>query len=244
MKNIIKKLGFWCIRNKFVPSEFRMLRNLTELAALRELLDQLRINVVLDVGANKGWYAEQLRKIGYSGYIFSFEPVLEDFRIIEKKSSTDEKWIAVNKAVGDKDEIKQFNVIESGDEKQTVLSSFLNSSNFEIAKVVDVEVIRLDGFKDQILTELEELRIFLKTDTQGYDLNVWRGAEAIYPMIKALQSEISVVPIYENAPHYTESLETFERDGMELKSLNVVHLTKTGAVLEYDCIMYRPDSLN
>ena len=135
----------------------------------------MRINVVLDVGANKGWYAEQLRKIGYSGYIFSFEPVLEDFRIIEKKSSTDEKWIAVNKAVGDKDEIKQFNVIESGDEKQTVLSSFLNSSNFEIAKVVDVEVIRLDGFKDQILTELEELRIFLKTDTQGYDLNVWRG---------------------------------------------------------------------
>ena len=41
------------------------------------LLDRYQINVVIDVGANEGQFASELRRMGYQGKIISFEPILQ-----------------------------------------------------------------------------------------------------------------------------------------------------------------------
>jgi hypothetical protein len=41
--------------------------------SLIELIKRLRINVFLDVGANRGFYSKRLRDSGYRGYLISFE---------------------------------------------------------------------------------------------------------------------------------------------------------------------------
>src|SRR5271166_2750310 len=43
-------------------------------AALRQILMQLGISVVFDVGAHVGGYGSRLRALGYRGRIISFEP--------------------------------------------------------------------------------------------------------------------------------------------------------------------------
>ena len=46
---------------------------------LSDFIDNRRINLVLDVGANTGQFGQLLRRRGYAGQIISFEPVKEAF---------------------------------------------------------------------------------------------------------------------------------------------------------------------
>jgi hypothetical protein len=58
-----------------------------------------------------------------------------------------------------------------------------------------------------------------------------------------IQSEISVIPLYEGMPHYTESLACYEQFGFALMNLFVVNWTPDGRVVEYDCVMARLGAL-
>ena len=58
-----------------------------------ELLRRLEIDLVIDVGANEGQYATQLRRLGgYRGRILSLEPGGAAFTRLERASRDDELW--------------------------------------------------------------------------------------------------------------------------------------------------------
>ena len=75
-----------------------------------KLLNHHQIDLILDVGANMGQYAENLREIGYQGKIVSFEPLSQAYSILVKKTAKDKKWESHNFALGDKEEKAQINV--------------------------------------------------------------------------------------------------------------------------------------
>src|SRR5437879_176927 len=86
---------------------------------VREVFEDLSINCVLDVGANVGQYASQLRSFGYSGWILSFEPVEANFALLQRAASRDPKWRAFPWALGTVDGPAEINVMDA-----TVFSSF------------------------------------------------------------------------------------------------------------------------
>src|SRR5262245_19414364 len=67
---------------------------------LLHLFGALRINCVLDVGANVGDYGRELRRLGYRGRIVSFEPVAAAFAALRTRSLTDRDWRAHRLALG------------------------------------------------------------------------------------------------------------------------------------------------
>ena len=92
---------------------------------LRELHDTLHISTVLDVGANRGQYAELLRSIGYTGHIISFEPVPHLYRTLSDKAEDDDKWMVQPYALGDKNTEATLNAASADS-----LSSFKPPSDF------------------------------------------------------------------------------------------------------------------
>ena len=104
----------------------------------------------------------------------------------------------------------------------------------------EVDVRRLDGLLPALLRNLPSPRLFLKMDTQGYDLEVFRGAKNCLNWIVGLQSEISVIPLYTGMPHYLESLREYEEHGFHLHHLAVVNRTINQDLLELNCYMRRP----
>jgi hypothetical protein len=58
--------------------------------------------------------------------------------------------------------------------------------------------------------------LFLKVDTQGYELEVLRGASGLLPRISAMQLELSLIPIYSGAPAMVEVLQHMHTCGYEL----------------------------
>lgn len=203
---------------------------------LKRLLEELRIDCVLDVGANRGQFAESLRFLGFAGEIISFEPVARDFAVLRSRFARDGRWHGFQIALGDKEEEVSMTVVPY----MTVMNSILPSV-VPLAKKLEREIVsvkRLDSVLPMALGSIATKRIFLKMDTQGYDLKCFEGVGGFTDDIVGLQSELSVQPIYEGMPHYVDSLRRYEATGFRLISLTEVS-RRNGAVQEFNCLMRR-----
>jgi FkbM family methyltransferase len=212
-------------------------------ALLRHLMHQLDINCVLDVGANEGQFGVALRGAGYQGWILSFEPVSEIFGILQHQAKGDELWRAFPFALGATNEQAEINV-----GADSLLSSFLEprEDSLErfpanrVTRTETVEVRRLDDTLDECLAGIAAPRIYLKMDTQGFDLEVVKGGERTLPRIVALQTEVSFRPIYRRMPNFLESIGTLQALGFEVIAFEPVS-TDSDLVraVEMDCVMAR-----
>jgi FkbM family methyltransferase len=223
-----------------------MVQAFKQWSRLIDLTRRLDINVFLDVGANRGFFSKHLRMSGYRGRLLSFEPIPQDHDQIRALAANDAGWTTCCYALGSENGTRDFHLNFFGDQ-QTVLSSFLKFKDerliqFNTARTVKVEIRRLDDILPQLIVGIKSPRIFLKMDTQGYDGQVIEGATECLEHVVGMQSEISVIPIYQGMQHYTESLAHYERLGFALADLFVVS-RQNGFVVEYDCIMARPNEL-
>jgi FkbM family methyltransferase len=191
-------------------------------AMLRSIIEKYRVDLAIDVGANRGLFVDELRRF-YKGPIISFEPVVSTFQILSKKASRDKNWYVFNYALGNKSEEQYITVFQDDQ-----LSSVLETNEYIMQRfkeqVVNAkkELIKMRRF-DDIVSELPfnvaSRRILLKLDTQGYDLEVFKGARSIWENLVALQSEVSQIPLYHHAPHWTESIREYEKAGLKIIGL-------------------------
>lgn len=234
MAGIFKSIVASLITKGFdLPQE--KIERFNELMSLSRLIKILNVNCVLDVGANRGQFVDDLRVIGFQGKIISFEPVRKVFENTFSRFSFDTNWSGYQIALGSEEKTMTIHI-----PKETVFSSFLESINTEQEFVHEqVQVQRLDQLLPTLTKGIESPRVFLKMDTQGYDLEVFKGASGCIDYIVGIQSEISIFPIYKNMPNYLDSLQTYEAAGFDLYNLSVVNRLEDGALLELNCYMRR-----
>lgn len=211
---------------------------------VRQILLRLSVNCVLDVGANAGQYAERLRAAGYSGRILSFEPSAASFARLQDACRDDPQWTCHELALGDESGLGRMYRARS-----SLLTSFLPLNRgaqdaFAEAAEVDgeeqVRVERLDELFAELVAGIEEPRVFLKMDTQGYDLRVFAGARACLPRICGLQSELSVVPLYDGMPDFLQALRVYRSSGFEVTGFFPIFRHEPDLVIgEFDCVMVR-----
>jgi FkbM family methyltransferase len=207
----------------------------------RKLLEELQIDLVLDVGANIGQFAAALRRT-YAGEILSFEPVAAPYDKLSAASAADGRWKAQRLALGRRSEEQTIHV-----SSKTVFNSFLKATPYSeqrfpgmAAQVAEerVSVRRLDELLPELVPDWQQRRIFLKMDTQGYDLEVFAGLGRAESSILAIQTEVSLIPIYQGMPHWTEAIAAYERGGFAVAGLYPVNY-EGAAVIEFDCLMVK-----
>lgn len=210
---------------------------------LGRVFRRLGINCVFDVGAHFGEYGRFLRGIGFAGLIISVEPVEASWEKLSRCAHGDGSWAVHHLALGAQEGEGDLNVTEGSD-----FASFLGPNDYSRAefpgssRVVGHETVpiqRLDRVFDQWTSGLASPRVYLKLDTQGYDLEVLKGAERCLDRIVALQSEVSVKPIYQGQPTLSDALGQFDRLGFEVGGLYPVTRDRVGRVVEFDCVAIR-----
>ena len=232
IREIASRLGYVVIPKWRLPNwEFA--------THLRKIFKIYEIMTVVDVGANEGQYGEFLRReVGFKGLIISVEPQVKCFQELQKKAFKDPKWAALNTAFGAIEEIREFNVMQG-----TVFSSFLEPNMQLPGNTVTERVAMRVRTLDSVIKEIEALRrigpIYLKLDTQGFDLEVMKGASASFRQIRALQTEVSVLPIYDNMICWHDAIQTFGDCGFAVSGLWPVVHTSRLEVIEFDCVMVR-----
>jgi FkbM family methyltransferase len=227
------KFFFSLIIKKKWPS-FSLIEKFRELLYLKELLDELGITLVIDVGANEGQFGLDLKKIGYKGNLISFEPGQSAFQALKKNVSKYNKWSCYQYALGEEEKRAELFVSPN-----TKLSSFFKSDfvNENIGHTEVVKIMRLDNIIGSITSDPGKERILLKMDTQGYDLKVFSGARGILNNVKGLLSELSVRPLYKNTTSYKEALKIYEEEGFKLCNLSVVAKNEDKEIIELNCLM-------
>lgn len=203
---------------------------------------------VLDVGANTGQFGRALRAAGYRGRIVSFEPDPAAYRRLARRARRDPDWRVEPFALGAADGTRVLHRAEG-----SVLSSLLPPSEFgrRWARPLradaphPVAVRRLDGLYDELVAGLSGDRTFLKLDTQGYDLEAFRGAAGIHDRLVGLQSELSLLPLYDGMPRLPEQLAEYEAAGFETAGVfQVAREVRTLRLIEVDVVMVRADRVH
>lgn len=214
---------------------------------LRDIVWRYKVDVVLDVGANRGQYAKRLRESGYRGLIVSFEPVPDIFADLAIAAADDDLWHVHQMGLGSRSGELAMHVVPG------TMSSMLPPSEFGTRRyeqlrdvtLHQVPVRRLDEILPQVLPEhLEHPRMLLKMDTQGFDLETFAGLGDQSPLVVAMQSEVALLTIYDHMPRMPEALAIYESAGFEITGMYpVTRERRTGRVLEYDCTMVRANAM-
>jgi FkbM family methyltransferase len=157
--------------------------------------------VILDVGANVGQSVKRFKAIFPSSVIHSFEPGREAFGLLQQNVANDEKvfvWqCALGSSVGE--QLFQENI-------ESDMSSFLELSKAGWGEVKKQEKVALTTI-DQFLADRSIAAVdILKSDTQGYELEVFKGAEDALRQnrIGLIYFEFIFSEMYRNLPPFDQ----------------------------------------
>ena len=214
--------------------------DLTEMKRLTRFLEINRVEIVLDVGANIGQFASALRQAGFSGRIVSFEPQSRAHSALERAAANDPKWeIAPRCALGPAAGEIEINLSENSVSSSALEILEDHTQNAPQSRYVGKEkvaVMRLDDCP----SAHGGARTFLKVDTQGFEMQVLRGAPRLIETLIGVQLETSLAPLYEGQPDFIELLAEMRRLGFEIWSVNPGFANRdTGRLLQADVTFFK-----
>jgi FkbM family methyltransferase len=205
------------------------------------LMRHYGISTVLDVGANEGQYARELRLARYRGRIVSFEPLPDAFARLEAAARSDPKWITARLALGDASSEAQIRVSAN-----SISSSLLPQTDTHLRAAINAEVVattpvtvrRLDEVFDEYVPPGE--KTYLKIDVQGFELKVLEGSTGVLDRIAGMQIEMSLVRLYEGGPLYDEIVDWAKGHGFALMGIEPGFADHaSGRLYQVDGIFYR-----
>jgi len=207
----------------------------------QRLIEHYRIDTVLDIGANIGQFARELRASGYRGRIVSFEPLRGAFTHLQIAARGDAAWRLLNVALGDAE----------GEQK------LHQASNSESSSLLDMLPLHLDAAPYSRYTGEETVQvqtldavfhdvcagarsIYMKIDTQGYEAHVLRGAARSLDHIDTIQIEMSLAPLYAGQALFDDLYADLSGRGYALVGVeNNFGDARTGHLLQIDGIFRR-----
>jgi FkbM family methyltransferase len=214
----------------------------SSIGRLHHMLSAHAVDVVFDVGANVGQFAKALRQAGYRHKIVSFEPLLMAHAELLRESQHDRDWmIAPRAAIGDHN--GEIAIHVSGNSVSSSALEMLDShvSAAPSSAYIGNETVPLHTLDSQVATYLSAGAVsFLKIDTQGYEQYVLDGAPKLLDVVKGVQLELSLVPLYEGQRLFHSFLDFFKDRGFSIWSIEPGFCeSKRGRMLQVDVTFFR-----
>ncbi len=203
-------------------------------------MDLHGIDLVYDVGANKGQFGSNILAAGYEGKVVSFEPLSEAHLHLTHVAQKHANWrVAPRCAVGSESGETTINV--SGNSQSSSMldltaEALAGSPTAQFVRSEHVSVIRLDDTD----YHAQALNIFIKVDTQGFEMEVLKGATRLLASARGVQLEMSFTPMYEGAPTFETLYDHMVNLGFELWGMDTAFRDpKTRRLYQVDATFFR-----
>lgn len=210
-------------------------------ATFGNFLKTRHIDLVVDVGANLGQFAGDVRDRGYAGRIHSFEPVGKIFAALEQRVARDPQWQATRTALGAAPGEVQINLYDNHTLNSLHALDDGNARRLDVdPTVLGTETVPIATL-DDLLANDPARSIFLKIDTQGHERAVLEGARAVLERTSALLLELPVLPLYEQSWSFNEALAYIDALGFtpaQFRTVNTI-ADDPACAIEFDCLFRR-----
>lgn len=200
-------------------------------------LARFAFDTVVDVGANRGQFATFVRATFPQCRVISFEPLDEPASLFEAVFKNDPQVRLIRGAVAAQQADLEMHVTAQEDS-----SSFFDVS--EVQKeafgsvVVRKTVVHCAPLSEFVSTEELGKTALLKIDTQGYELEVLRGATELLSAFKAIYCELSYVELYRGQPKASEVICFLRDHGFNLTG--VYNQAEAGGVALQADMLFEP----
>lgn len=186
LRKLIWKTGFDIRRYRPEPDEMLWLK-------------EAGIKTIIDVGANIGQFAEEIRPDLPDAFMYSFEPLKDCYDTLVSTFKDDKNFKAFHMALGDTNEEVIMHRSEYSPSSSILKMAQFHKELYPYTKKSSDEKItvrRLDDIKELNPNKLEK-EILVKIDTQGFEDRVIRGGTEFLKHVKVIIIETSFVTLYE-----------------------------------------------
>lgn len=190
-----------------VPSKYEDRINVSRFIGVEENV------LLLDVGGNTGYWAEEFVSFFKNTKVIAFEPTPEVAATYEDRLrgvvDVDMHQVALSSSEG----IASFNIaVESTFSTLENYSSTQDERDIKLNNVIEVETKLLDSFNVNVETFD---KVFLKIDVQGHEIEVLKGAVETLKKVDCVLIELSFAHEYEGlVPSFAETTEIMRAAGL------------------------------
>lgn len=201
-------------------------------------LEKLDVTNVIDVGANVGQFGLDIRRHGFEGQIFSYEPVKETFVSLSQTIKQHQPWKALQLGLGAAESERTINISGNAGLSSSILEmGSLHLENFPGSLTVGKQNISISTIDKQLeVLGLRPQEIMLKLDVQGFEAEVLKGASQSLSKIPLCYLEVSITPLYEGEISFLPILIELSKFGHEVIDVFRGIKAKDGRLLQLDIL--------
>lgn len=191
LKKILRNYGYTIYPTKKMPFGCDLKEDIARLSP------DLTIKTIFDVGANKGQSTLSYCQKFPQAKIYSFEPVRETFEVLKTNVAAYPNVSCFNLAFGEDN--KQEQILVQGTSGSNSITQATQLKLHDTQSLETVNLMTLDRFleKDASIEQID----LLKIDTEGYECQVLKGADATLSNQKILYIFIEVTFRQEDKYH-------------------------------------------
>lgn len=211
------------------------------IAAVKRLMDQAGVAGVLDIGANEGQFARQIRSAGWVGPIMSFEPLRDAHQVLSRLAASDPLWtVAPRTAIGAHRDTVKINVAGNSQSSSILPMLERHRATAPESAYVGTEEIGVLPLDEAISQQNRAAPYMLKMDVQGFESEVLRGAATTLENTAVIYCEMALQPLYEGEKLFYELCADIVGHGFRCAGLFNGHYDgSTGEVLQCDAVFVR-----
>ncbi len=207
-------------------------------------LGGLDFRTIIDIGANTGQFARDIRARFPTARIYCFEPVPQAFAMLEAWAAADGRAEAVQLALGDEPGRVEMFVHTNATTSSSLLPTTSRSHELYPTTVkqttVSVAVQRLDDWAR--LSGADLARALVKIDVQGYEANVLRGGPNVLAKAKAVIIEVNIEGLYEGQGRFRDLVQLLDAAGLKYAGNLSQACAADGRIVFVDAVFVRPDN--
>ena len=158
------------------------------------------VSRLIDAGAHEGTFSMAFARICPEVPIWCFEPCSATFLELKRRTKQIRNLKAINEALGSRSRTAVLSVGELEQANSLMEMSQGHIENWPLSVRTSEEHVKISTIDSYADTEKWVGNIFLKSDVQGYEMEVFIGARRTLGITSVIQVECSLIELYRNAP--------------------------------------------